>query len=92
MSCSFYGCKRTYNSPEALSNHLQDHNKNTAQSLPGISILNHLIKLFCTDVFVTPGTFLIKLSSHKLCQADSLVSNASSLFSRKSFPVLSNRM
>ncbi|XP_055058348.2 zinc finger protein 414 [Misgurnus anguillicaudatus] len=36
MSCSFYGCKRTYNSPEALNNHLQDHhNKNTAQSLTG---------------------------------------------------------
>ncbi|XP_056600604.1 zinc finger protein 414 isoform X2 [Triplophysa dalaica] len=35
MSCSFYGCKRTYNNPEALSSHLQDHNKNTAQSLPG---------------------------------------------------------
>ncbi|XP_067310009.1 zinc finger protein 414 isoform X1 [Pseudorasbora parva] len=39
MSCSFYGCKRTYNSPEALNSHLQDHQKNTAQSLPGKAFL-----------------------------------------------------
>uniref|UniRef100_A0A8C1C6E5 Zinc finger protein 414 n=1 Tax=Cyprinus carpio carpio TaxID=630221 RepID=A0A8C1C6E5_CYPCA len=39
MSCSFFGCKRTYNSPEALNSHLQDHQKNTAQSLPGKTFL-----------------------------------------------------
>ncbi|XP_051554524.1 zinc finger protein 414-like isoform X1 [Myxocyprinus asiaticus] len=39
MSCSFYACKRTYNSPEALNSHLQDHQKNTAQSLPGKTFL-----------------------------------------------------
>ncbi|XDV27163.1 hypothetical protein PO909_030740 [Leuciscus waleckii] len=39
MSCSFFGCKRTYNSPEALNSHLQDHQKNTAQSLPGKAFL-----------------------------------------------------
>lgn len=39
MSCSFYGCKRTYNNPEALNAHLQDHQKNTAQSLPGKAFL-----------------------------------------------------
>ncbi|XP_043079522.1 zinc finger protein 414 isoform X2 [Puntigrus tetrazona] len=39
MSCSFFGCKRTYNSPEALNSHLQDHQKSTAQSLPGKTFL-----------------------------------------------------
>ncbi|XP_052471153.1 zinc finger protein 414 isoform X1 [Carassius gibelio] len=39
MTCTFYGCKRTYNSPEALNNHLQDHQKNTDKSLPGKTFL-----------------------------------------------------
>ncbi|XP_066534134.1 zinc finger protein 414 [Hoplias malabaricus] len=39
MSCSFYGCKRTYTNQEAYNNHLQDHHKNPAQSLPGKSFL-----------------------------------------------------
>ncbi|TRY56824.1 hypothetical protein DNTS_004095 [Danionella cerebrum] len=39
ISCSFYGCKRTYNSQETLDQHLQDHIKNSAQSLPGKAFL-----------------------------------------------------
>ncbi|XP_036421242.1 zinc finger protein 414 [Colossoma macropomum] len=39
LSCSFYGCKRTYTNSEALNGHLQDHHKIPAQSLPGKSFL-----------------------------------------------------
>ncbi|XP_051557772.1 zinc finger protein 414-like isoform X2 [Myxocyprinus asiaticus] len=49
MSCSFYGCKRTYNSPEALNSHQQDHQKNPAQSLPG--------KLFLCSSIGCDGSF-----------------------------------
>ncbi|XP_058269725.1 zinc finger protein 414 isoform X1 [Hemibagrus wyckioides] len=39
LSCSFYNCKRTYNHPDALNNHLKDHHKTPAQSVPGKSFL-----------------------------------------------------
>ncbi|XP_060743663.1 zinc finger protein 414 isoform X2 [Tachysurus vachellii] len=39
LSCSFYNCNRTYNHPDALNNHLKDHHKTPAQSLPGKSFL-----------------------------------------------------
>ncbi|KAL7849291.1 hypothetical protein SRHO_G00209140 [Serrasalmus rhombeus] len=39
LSCTFYGCKRTYSNSEALNSHLQDHHKSPAQSLPGKSFL-----------------------------------------------------
>ncbi|KAI4877999.1 hypothetical protein NFI96_012184, partial [Prochilodus magdalenae] len=39
LSCSLYGCKRTYSTSEALNGHLQDHHKIPAQSLPGKSFL-----------------------------------------------------
>ncbi|XP_072547532.1 zinc finger protein 414 [Salminus brasiliensis] len=39
LSCSLYGCKRTYTNPEALASHIQDHHRMPAQSLPGKSFL-----------------------------------------------------
>lgn len=39
LPCSYYNCKRTYSSVEALHKHVQDHQQNPAQSLPGKSFL-----------------------------------------------------
>ncbi|XP_076833581.1 zinc finger protein 414 isoform X2 [Brachyhypopomus gauderio] len=49
LSCSFYGCKRTYTNSESLNSHVKDHHKIPAQSLPG--------KVFLCSTIGCDGSF-----------------------------------
>ncbi|KAK1786293.1 hypothetical protein P4O66_017994 [Electrophorus voltai] len=49
LSCSFYGCKRTYTNSESLNSHIKDHHKIPAQSLPG--------KVFLCSTIGCEGSF-----------------------------------